>query len=107
MAVSRNIRDFSDLICQCLSLGWEFAHGPPSEDQLQHWAALGRAERVFVKPPEQALEPTNRCLHLIRCKEEALVLAGHRRWKRVGLWTAWLDERHQVESMPQCGFDRV
>jgi len=107
MTVPKNIRDFSDLICLCLSDGWEFTQGPPSETQLQQWAARGRAELAFKRPRCHPQDSSNHSLHLIRCKEETRVRMGHTRWTQVGLWTAWLDTTSNELIDVPCRFDRV
>lgn len=93
MVVSRNIRDFTDLICECLSLGWQYSKGQPAEVDLQHWAKLGRATELFTRSRPDFLIVDHQVVHLIRCKEESSVLAGYRRLHSVGLWTAWVEDR--------------
>jgi peptidyl-tRNA hydrolase len=93
MTVSRNIRDFTDLICECLSLGWQYTQGQPTEADLQHWASFGRSKALFKRCTAEFLSNESQTLHLIRCKEEASILAGYKRLHSVGLWTAWIEDR--------------
>lgn len=92
MGVSRNIRDFTDLICECLSQGWVYTNGQPTEVDLQHWAQTGRAMTLFRRSQCGFLEMNHQVIHLIRCKEESSVLQGYRRLCSVGLWTAWIED---------------
>lgn len=95
MAVSRNIRDFTDLVCECLSAGWRYRQGPPSEDELCHWVTLGRAPALFHRPVVNHDHVSAQTLHLIRGKDAGAVLAGYRRVYRAGLWTAWIEDHHR------------
>lgn len=107
MGVSRNIRDFTELVCECLSQGWQYTHGQPSEADLQHWARLGRATGMFVQPTTDPMHLKSQSLHLIRCKEPSAVLAGYRRLYRVGLWTAWVEDHcGEVPHQPLARYER-
>jgi hypothetical protein len=104
MTVSRNIHDFSKLICECLKLGWEYSRGQPNEQQLQYWATLGRATSAFKKSHNDSICTKHQVIHLIRCKEEASVLNGYRRLCSIGLWTAWIEDYPVIRPVERTIF---